>query len=44
MLPTTKYAADGTVERIRPLCPYPRMARLKGGDVNNLSNYVCMAK
>ncbi len=44
MLPTTKYAADGTVERIRPLCPYPQMASLKGGDVNNLSNYVCKAK
>jgi feruloyl esterase len=25
----------------RPLCPYPLVARYKGGDVNNADNFVC---
>jgi feruloyl esterase len=43
MLPTTKYAADGKAERVRPLCPYPQVARLKGGDANDSANYSCGA-
>jgi tannase/feruloyl esterase len=44
MLPTTKYAADGKVERVRPVCPYPQVATLKGGDSNDPANYACVAR
>jgi feruloyl esterase len=41
MVPTTRFAADGKVERVRPLCPYPQVASLKGGDANDPANYSC---
>jgi feruloyl esterase len=32
----------GKVDRTRPLCPYPQVARYKGaGDINNAENFVC---
>ncbi len=44
MLPTTRYAADGKVERVRPVCAYPAVARLKAGDANDPANYACVAR
>lgn len=44
MLPTTRFAADGKVERVRPLCPYPEVPRFKGGDANDPANYACTAR
>jgi feruloyl esterase len=35
---------NGRVERSRPLCPYPQVARYKGaGDPNDAANFVCQA-
>lgn len=32
----------GVVDRLRPLCPYPKVAAYKGkGDTNDASNFVC---
>jgi feruloyl esterase len=34
----------GIVDRTRPLCPYPQVARYKGnGSVNDATNFVCKA-
>lgn len=33
---------NGVVDKTRPLCPYPQLARYKGtGDTNDASNFVC---
>ncbi len=33
---------DGSVNRTRPLCPYPQRAAYKGaGDINDAANFVC---
>jgi feruloyl esterase len=35
---------DGTVDRTRPLCPYPQVAKYKGsGSINEAANFVCSA-
>jgi feruloyl esterase len=35
---------DGTVERTRPLCPYPQVAKYKGsGSIDDASNFACAA-
>ena len=35
---------DGMVERSRPLCPFPEIAKYKGaGDPNNAANFSCQA-
>ena len=36
------HRTDGKVDRTRPLCPYPQVARYKGtGDVDDAANFVC---
>lgn len=36
------HLTDGKVDRTRPLCPYPQIARYKGtGDINDAENFVC---
>jgi feruloyl esterase len=36
------HAEDGKVDRTRPLCAYPQVARYKGaGDINVAENFVC---
>jgi feruloyl esterase len=36
------HAADGKVDRTRPLCPYPQVARHKGtGSTDEAANFVC---
>ena len=36
---------NGAVERSRPLCPYPQIARFKGsGDPNDAANFACQAR
>jgi feruloyl esterase len=33
---------DGKVDRTRPLCPYPQVARYKGsGSTDDAANFVC---
>jgi feruloyl esterase len=35
---------DGRVERSRPLCPYPQVARYSGqGSIDDAANFSCMA-
>jgi feruloyl esterase len=37
------HSTNGTVDRTRPLCPYPQVARWKGaGDTNDAANFVCV--
>ena len=34
----------GKVERSRPLCPYPKVARYKGaGSIDDAENFACVA-
>jgi feruloyl esterase len=36
------HMTDGKVDRTRPLCPYPQIARYKGtGDTNDAANFAC---
>ena len=36
------HSTNGVVDRTRPLCPYPQVARYKGtGDTNLAENFVC---
>ena len=36
------HLTEGKVDRTRPLCPYPQMARYKGtGSINEAANFVC---
>jgi feruloyl esterase len=36
--------ADGHLDRTRPLCPYPQIAKYKGtGNINDAENFVCAA-
>jgi hypothetical protein len=44
VLVATRYAADGKAERVRPVCPYPQVARFKGGDPNDPANDACVAR
>jgi feruloyl esterase len=37
-------SVNGIVDRMRPLCPYPQVARYTGsGDINDAANFVCRA-
>jgi feruloyl esterase len=37
--------SDGKVDRTRPLCAYPQVAKYKGsGSVDHADNFVCAAK
>jgi feruloyl esterase len=39
------HSTNGRVDRTRPLCPYPRVARFKGtGSIDAAENFVCAAK
>ena len=38
------HSTDGKVDRTRPLCPYPQVARYKGtGSIDDAANFVCAA-
>jgi feruloyl esterase len=38
------HATSGTVDRTRPLCPYPQVARYSGsGSVDDAANFRCVA-
>ncbi len=39
------HAANGTVDRTRPLCPYPQQAVYRGtGSSDEAANFVCRAQ
>jgi len=39
------HATDGKVDRTRPLCPYPQIARYKGtGSLSDAASFACVAK
>jgi feruloyl esterase len=38
------HASNGTVDRTRPLCPYPQVARWKGtGSTDEAANFACVS-
>jgi feruloyl esterase len=38
------HSQNGTVDRTRPLCPYPQVARYKGsGSIDEAANFICAA-
>jgi len=38
------HATNGKVDRTRPLCPYPQVARWKGtGSIDEAANFSCVA-
>ncbi|WP_250486251.1 tannase/feruloyl esterase family alpha/beta hydrolase [Caballeronia sp. GaOx3] len=40
-VPNPEVPADWRANRTRPLCPYPKVARYKGGDINSASSFAC---
>ena len=40
-IPNSEVPADWGAGRTRPLCPYPKVARYKGGDVNSAASFSC---
>jgi feruloyl esterase len=39
------HSSDGRVDRTRPLCAYPQVARYKGtGSIDDAANFVCRAR
>jgi feruloyl esterase len=39
------HSTDGKVDKTRPLCPFPQIARYKGtGSLNDAENFACSAK
>jgi len=39
---TASHSTDGKVDRTRPLCPYPQVAKYKGtGSIDDAANFVC---
>ena len=41
-IPASHQARGGTVDKTRPLCPYPQTAQYKGsGSTNDASNFIC---
>ena len=39
------HSTTGTVDRTRPLCPYPQVASYKGaGSIDDAANFVCAVK
>jgi hypothetical protein len=42
VLLTTKRDKDGAALWSRPVCPYPRIAKFRGGDRNDPANYSCI--
>jgi feruloyl esterase len=42
---TASHATNGTVDRTRPLCPYPQVATYRGrGSIDEASSFYCVAK
>jgi len=42
---TASHATDGKVDRTRPLCPYPQVAKYKGaGSSDDAANFACVAR
>ncbi len=39
--PNSEVPADWGAGRTRPLCPYPKVVRYKGGDVNSAASFTC---
>jgi feruloyl esterase len=38
------HLTDGKIDRTRPLCPYPQVAKYKGtGSIDDAANFVCRA-
>ena len=38
------HSTNGKVDRTRPLCPYPQVAKYKGtGSIDDAANFVCRA-
>jgi feruloyl esterase len=36
------HSTDGKVDRTRPLCPYPEVAKYKGtGSTDDATNFIC---
>jgi feruloyl esterase len=40
-LPNSEVPANWGAGRTRPLCPYPKVARYKSGDVNSAASFSC---
>ncbi len=41
---TASHSTNGKVDRTRPLCPYPQVAKYKGtGSIDDAANFVCRA-
>jgi len=40
-IPNSEVPADWGAGRTRPLCPYPKVARYKGGDANSAASFTC---
>jgi len=40
-VPNSEVPADWGAGRTRPLCPYPKVARFKGGDANSAASFSC---
>ncbi len=40
-IPNSEVPADWGAARTRPLCPYPKVARYRGGDVNSAASFSC---
>jgi len=39
------HSTDGRIDRTRPLCPYPQMAKYKGtGSIDDAANFVCAVR
>ena len=39
------HLTNGRVDKTRPLCPYPQVAKYKGtGDVSDAANFSCVAE
>jgi feruloyl esterase len=37
------HRADGKVDRTRPLCPYPQVAKYRGsGSIDEAANFTCL--
>src|SRR5437773_794910 len=37
------HTSEGKIDRTRPLCPYPQVAKHKGGGIDDAANFVCEA-
>jgi len=39
---TASHSTNGTIDKTRPLCPYPQIARYKGtGSLTDAANFSC---